>query len=110
MFGQLWVECVADGAGVAAATLPESAELVLAVVDDVAPCDVAALATARLPPSPAPSATAPTPAVMMIRLSLVCTVTRLLAIDDRLTKENSAHCGFAEAMLCGRYANIVPAR
>jgi len=75
MFGQLWVECVADGAGVAAATLPEPAELVLAVVDDAgAACDVAALATARLPPSPAPSATAPTPAVMMIRLSLVCNV------------------------------------
>lgn len=66
---------MADGAGVAAATLPESAELVLAVVDDAdAACDVAALATARLPPSPAPSATAPTPAVMMIRLSLVCNV------------------------------------
>jgi hypothetical protein len=75
MFGQLWVECVADGAGVAAATLPESAELVLAVVDDAgAACDVAALATARPPPSPAPSATAPTPAVMMIRPSLVCNV------------------------------------
>jgi hypothetical protein len=66
MFGQLWVECVADGAGVAAATLPESAELVLAVVDDAG--------AARLPPSPAPSATAPTPAVMMIRPSLVCNV------------------------------------
>ena len=39
-----------------------------------AACDVAALATARLPPSPAPSATAPTPAVMMIRPSLVCNV------------------------------------
>jgi hypothetical protein len=75
IFGQLCVECVADGAGVAAATLPESAELVLAVVDDAdAACDVAALATARLPPSPAPSATAPTPAVMMIRPSLVCNV------------------------------------
>jgi hypothetical protein len=74
MFGQLCVEC-ADGAGVAAATLPESAELVLAVVDDAgAECDVAAPATARLPPSPAPSATAPTAVVMMIRPSLVCTV------------------------------------
>jgi hypothetical protein len=75
MFGQLWVECVADGAGVAAAAFPESAELVLAVVDDAgAACDVAALATARLPPSPAPSATAPTAAVMMVRPSLVCTI------------------------------------
>jgi hypothetical protein len=73
MFGQLCVEC-ADGAGVAAAALPESAELVLAVVDDAAACDVAALATARLPPSPAPSATAPTAVVMMIRPSLVCNV------------------------------------
>jgi hypothetical protein len=75
MFGQLWVECVADGAGVAAATLPEPAELVLAVVDDAgAECDVTALATARLPPSPAPSATAPTAAAMMVRLSLVRTI------------------------------------
>jgi hypothetical protein len=74
MFGQLCVECVADGAGVAAAAFPESAELVLAVVDDGAACDVAALATARLPPSPAPSATAPTAVVMMIRPSLVCNV------------------------------------
>lgn len=75
MFGQLWVGCVADGVGVAAATLPESAELVLAVVEDAgAACDVAALATARVPPSPAPRATAPTPAVMMIRPSLVCIV------------------------------------
>ena len=73
MFGQLCVECVADGAGVAAAAFPES-ELVLAVVDDGAVCDVAALATARLPPSPAPSATAPTAVVMMIRPSLVCNV------------------------------------
>jgi len=75
MFGQLWVACVADGAGVAAAALPELAELVLAVVDDAgAACDAAALATARLPPSPAPSATAPTAVVMMIRPSLVCNV------------------------------------
>ena len=75
MFGQLCVECVADGAGVAAVAFPESAELVLAVVDDAgAACDVTALATARLPPSPAPSATAPTAPVMMIRPSLVCNV------------------------------------
>ena len=75
VFGQLCVECVADGAGVAAVAFPESAELVLAVVDDAgAACDVTALATARLPPSPAPSATAPTAPVMMIRPSLVCTV------------------------------------
>jgi hypothetical protein len=74
MFGQLCGECVADGAGVAAAAFPESAELVLAVVDDGAACEVAALATARLPPSPAPSATAPTAVVMMIRPSLVCNV------------------------------------
>ena len=77
MFGQLWVGRVAgaDGEGVAATTLPESAELVFAVVDDAgAACDVAALATASPPPSPAPSATAPTPAVMMIRPSLVCNV------------------------------------
>jgi hypothetical protein len=73
MFGQLWVECVADGAGVAAVVFPE-AELVLAVVDDAGACDVVALATARLPPSPAPSATAPTAVVMMIRPSLVCNV------------------------------------
>ena len=66
---------MADGAGVAAAALPELAEFVLAVVDDAgAVCDVAALATARLPPSPAPSATAPTAVVMMIRPSLVCNV------------------------------------
>ena len=69
------MECVADGVGVAAATLPESAEFVLAVVDDAgAACDVAALATARLPPSPAPSATAPTAVVTMILPSLVCNV------------------------------------
>jgi hypothetical protein len=75
IFGQLWVECVADGAGVAAVAVPEPAELVLAVVDDAgAACDVAALATARLPPSPAPSATAPTAPVMMIRPSLVCAI------------------------------------
>ena len=75
MFGQLCVECVADGDGVAATTLPESAELVLAVVDDAgAVCDVTALATARLPPSPAPSATAPTAAAMTARPSLVCNV------------------------------------
>ena len=74
MFGQLCVECVADGAGVAAVAFPESAELVLAVDDAGAACDVAALATARLPPSPAPSATAPTAVVMMIRPSLVCNV------------------------------------
>jgi hypothetical protein len=75
MCGQLCVGCVADGAGVAATTLPESAELVLAVVDDAgAVCDVTALATARLPPSPAPSATAPTAVAMMARPSLVCNV------------------------------------
>jgi hypothetical protein len=75
MFGQLRVECVADGVGVAATTLPESAELVRAVVDDAGgACEVTALATARLPPSPAPSAAAPTAAVMMVRLSLVCNV------------------------------------
>jgi hypothetical protein len=76
MFGHWWVlECVADGAGVAAMTAPELAELVVAVVDDAgAACEVTALATARLPPRPAPSAPAPTAAVMMIRLSLVCNV------------------------------------
>src|SRR5271165_6811165 len=101
MFGQLWVECAADGAGVAAVTLPELAELVLAVVDDAgAVCEVAALATARLPPSPAPSATAPTPAVMMIRPSLVCIVCaslRSVIVYSRRTALTAASLGRCSA-------------
>ena len=71
MFGQL---CVADADGVAAgaaevlpdAVVPDADDDVDAVVDvGVDECIVAALATARLPPNPTPSAPAATAVPIM---------------------------------------------
>jgi hypothetical protein len=85
MFGQLWVAFgVAEAEGAAAvladpvfaAVVPDAGD---EVVDDVVDADVdewlvAALATARLPPNPTPSAPAPTAVPMMIfpTLDLTC--------------------------------------
>lgn len=85
MFGQLCVPlCVADGVGVAAALADPALLAVVPVVEDdddvdvvdagVDECDVAALATAMLPPNPTPSAPAPTAVAIMIFLSLVFNV------------------------------------
>jgi hypothetical protein len=80
MFWQLWVAlCEADGEGLAladaapAAVAPvvdEVVDVVDDVVDDGVEWVVAALATARLPPNPTPSAPAPTAAPIMILPSL----------------------------------------
>jgi hypothetical protein len=82
MFGHLCVD--EDGDGVAAALAgPELADIVpvfdddedtLDDVDAGEECDVAALATARLLPSPTPRAPVPTAVATMIRLSLVFNV------------------------------------
>ena len=74
--------CVDDGDGAVVAELadPALADVVADVEDDVvddvvvAECDVAALATAMLAPSPTPSAPAPTAAPIMIFPSLVFNV------------------------------------
>jgi hypothetical protein len=63
--------CVADGAGVAAVVAGDVEDEVDIAGDE---CDVAALATAREPPKPAPSAPAPTAVAMMTLPSLVFTV------------------------------------
>src|SRR5580693_7537293 len=76
MFGQLWVECVADGVGVAAATLPESAEFVLAVVDDAG----AAAAQPRSQRNRSDTRGDDDPAQPGLQR------TRLLAIGDRLNQ------------------------
>jgi hypothetical protein len=83
-----WQWCVADGEeGAAAFGVPGLAGAVPVSADDVVDdddtvaeveagdeCDVAALATARLLPSPTPSAPIPTAVAMMIRPSLVFNV------------------------------------
>ena len=82
MFGQLCVAlCVADGVGVAAVPVDLALSAVVPAVDDDDVDDagvdewvVAALATARLPPNPTPSAPAPTTVLMMILPSLVLNV------------------------------------
>ena len=71
MFGQLCEGAalgVADGEGVAAVFADPALTAVVVMPREVAGvvCVVAALATARLAPSPAPSAPAPTAAPMMI--------------------------------------------
>jgi hypothetical protein len=80
MFGQLCVAlCEADGEGLAAAdaalaavvpVVDEIVDVVDDVVDDGEEWLVAALATARLPPNPTPSAPAPTAVPIMILPSL----------------------------------------
>jgi hypothetical protein len=93
MFLQLCVPlCVADGVGVAAvladpALLAAVPAVVPVVDDDVVDPDVdewlvAALATARLPPSPTPSAPAPTAVAMMILPSLVFKVSASSRLGD----------------------------
>jgi hypothetical protein len=80
MFGQLCVPlCVPDGAGVAAVPADPALAAVVPVADDdvdagVDEWVVAALAAARLPPNPTPSAPAPTAVAMMILPSLVVNV------------------------------------
>ncbi len=69
MFGQ-W--CVADGEGVAAVVAGDVEDEVVDVTGDE--FDVAALATAREPPKPTPSAPAPTAVAMMILPGLVFNV------------------------------------
>lgn len=78
--GHLWV---GDGEGAAATCAePELAGFddddTAADVDAGDECEVAALATARLLPSPTPSAPVPTAVAMMIRLSLVFNVSASL--------------------------------
>jgi hypothetical protein len=90
MFGQLWVALGLAGAeGVAAVLADPVFACVLSdvedeVVDDVVDADVdewlvAALAAARLPPNPTPSAPAPTAVPMMIFPTVDLTF-RLLAV------------------------------
>jgi len=77
MFWQLCVGLLdADGEGVAAVLAdPALAAVVVADPDDVDDvCVVAALATARLPPSPTPSAPAPIALARIILPSLVFNV------------------------------------
>lgn len=82
MFWQLWVGLAdADDEGVAAAAADPALTAVVAArddddVDDVTEveCVVAALATARLPPSPTPSAPAPIAVLRIILPSLVFNV------------------------------------
>jgi hypothetical protein len=75
--------CVADGDVVVAAST-DPALTVVVVPDEVgvveAVCVVAALATARLPPTPTPSAPAPIAVPIMILRSRVFNMSRLLAI------------------------------
>jgi hypothetical protein len=79
MFWQLRVDLLdEDGAGVAAVLADPALTAVVVAdpddddVDDV--CDVAALATARLPPNPTPSAPAPMALARMILPILVFNV------------------------------------
>jgi hypothetical protein len=81
MFGQLCVALgEAEGEGLAVADPPWPAvvedvvDVVDEVVDDGAEWLVAALATARLPPNPTPSAPAPTAVPIMILPSVVFNV------------------------------------
>jgi hypothetical protein len=84
MFWQLCVAlCEADGEGVAVLTdaaltavVPVVTDVVDVFVDNVVVAEwlVAALATARLPPNPTPSAPAPTAVPIMILPSLDLTV------------------------------------
>ena len=64
--------CVAGGEGVAAVVAGDVEDEVVDVAGDE--CDVAALATAREPAKPTPSAPAPTAVAMMILPRLVFTV------------------------------------
>jgi hypothetical protein len=81
---------VADGVGVAAVpAVPALAAVVPVVDEDVDVVDagvdewvVAALATARLPPSPTPSAPTPTAVAMMILPSLVVNVSASSRLGD----------------------------
>jgi hypothetical protein len=109
MFGQLWVALgVADADGVAAvladplfaAVIPDVEDEVVDVVDaEVDGWLVAALATARLPPNPTPSAPAPTAVPMMIfpTLDLTCPPPRgwVLVLDSGHPRWLRPHCSDA---------------
>jgi hypothetical protein len=97
MFGQLCVPlcvplCVADGVGVDAVPADPALAAVVPVLvddDDVDVVDagvdewvVAALATARLPPNPTPSAPAPTAVAMMILPTLFVNVSASSRLGD----------------------------
>ena len=111
MFWQLCAALrVADGEGVgvlAGAALAAAVRVLDEVTDDVldvaaAEWLVAALATARLPPIPTPSAPAPTAVPMMIVPSLDLTVFSSWS-GWSWTQETQAGCGRAAARLCRRY-------
>src|ERR1700732_2512650 len=90
MFGQLCVALgAADDDGVAAGLADPALTAVAGVPDDVdddvvaeVVCVVAALATARLPPNPAPSAPAPIAVPMIILPSRVFNVSASLRSGD----------------------------
>ena len=109
MFWQLCVGLLeADGEGVAAVLADPALTAVVAApddddVDDVTEdvCVVAALATARLPPSPTPSAPAPIAVVIAILPSLVFNV----SASSRsglwpCTQDTRAGCALTAAIVC----------
>jgi hypothetical protein len=109
MFWQLCVGLLeADGEGVAAVLADPALTAVVAApddddVDDVTEdvCAVAALATARLPPSPTPSAPAPIAVVIAILPSLVFNV----SASSRsglwpCTQDTRAGCALTAAIVC----------
>jgi hypothetical protein len=103
LFGQL---CVAEGEGVGAVLAdPEPAAVVPDAGGEVSEDEgeVAALATARLAPNPAPSAPAPTAVTMMILPSLVLNVSASLGRGWVRTQENHAGFGPAAAKLSPGY-------
>jgi hypothetical protein len=74
------------------------------VVDDGAEWLVAALATARLPPKPTPSAPAPTAVPIMILPSVVFNVSASWRSGEGPgAQDTRAGCGRAAAILCRRY-------
>lgn len=114
LFGQLCVAlCVADGEGLAAAVaavvpavvpVVEDVADVLDVVDDDAEWLVAALATAKLPPNPTPSAPAVTAVPIMILPSLDFNVSASSRSGDGPDAQDTrAGCGRTAALLCRRY-------
>jgi hypothetical protein len=98
LFGQ-W--CVADGEGVAAVVAGDVEDEVVDVTGDE--FDVEALATAREPPKPTPSAPAPTAVAMMILPSLVFIVSVSFAVGGSWTQENHGGCDPPAALLSPRY-------
>jgi hypothetical protein len=106
MFWQLCVGLLeADGDGVAAVLADLALTAVVAAPDDDDAaedvCAVAALATARLPPSPTPSAPAPIAVVIAILPSLVFNVSASSRSGLWPCAQNTrAGCALTAAIVC----------